>query len=155
MATKKPEFTPSPDQIKAIELFKARYTPAVCKTRKYNNWKEALHTAWHNGWDDQMEMGHCLRQIRNTAGGHEWLESLPLYTQENFIAELTAQYTELFKMVEYAIAAKNYTPEALALKMTTGLIAGTANKDGEGIKRTCKHFGIPYTYKAITEFLRN
>ena len=66
---------------------------------------------------------------------------------------LTDQYDQLFNSPEYAMAAARYTPDGLARKMTLGLIEGTANKDGEGIKRTCKTLGIAYTYKAIKQFL--
>lgn len=72
-----------------------------------------------------------------------------------FCTELTKQYTELFKTPEYEFAARRTTPEALARKMTLGLDNGQANKDGEGIKNTCKHFEIPYTYQAIRAFLQN
>lgn len=77
-------------------------------------------------------------------------------TQKNldaFAAQLEKEYIELFKTEEYAYSASQITPSALAKKMTLGLDAGVANKDGDGIKRTCKHFQIPYTYKAIREFL--
>jgi hypothetical protein len=68
---------------------------------------------------------------------------------EQFEAILAAQYQVLFEAPEYAMAAARHTPEGLAHKMTSGLAAGTANKDGEGIRNTCKLLGIPHTYKAI------
>lgn len=81
-----------------------------------------------------------------------------LATQSNldaFCARLTLEYAELFANdPEYAYSASRITPEALARKMTLGLDSGSANKDGEGIKRTCKHFKIAHTYKAIREFLK-
>lgn len=82
---------------------------------------------------------------------------MPAATQKNldaFCAQLENEYENLFKNdPEYAYAASRTTPPALARKMTLGLDNGQANKDGDGIKRTCRHFGIPHTYKAIREFL--
>ena len=72
---------------------------------------------------------------------------------ERFKTILTDQYTQLFETPDYAMAKSRYTPEGLAHKMTIGLHAGTADKDGEGIKRTCKALGIKHTYKAIREYL--
>lgn len=69
-----------------------------------------------------------------------------------FDARLATEYEELFKAPEYAYSASQTTPSALARKMTLGLDNGTANKEGEGIKRTCKHFGISHSYKAIRDF---
>ena len=66
---------------------------------------------------------------------------------------LAAQYRELFTTPEYAFSAARTTPEALATRMTDGLKAGTANKDGDGIKRTCKILGIKPTYAAIKQYL--
>jgi hypothetical protein len=70
-----------------------------------------------------------------------------------FAATLTAEYVRLFETPDYAYAASCTTPGALARKMTLGLDSGSANKDGEGIRRTCKILGIPYTYKGIREYL--
>lgn len=72
---------------------------------------------------------------------------------DRFIEVLTAQYVDLFKTEEYAYAAQTTTPEALAGKMTVSLARGAANKDGTGIKRTCKALGIKHTYQAIREYL--
>lgn len=72
---------------------------------------------------------------------------------DRFIEVLTAQYVDLFKTDEYAYAAQTTTPEALAGKMTVSLARGAANKDGTGIKRTCKALGIKHTYQAIREYL--
>ncbi len=67
---------------------------------------------------------------------------------------LTETYRDLFANdPEYAYSASRITPEALAEKMTAGLLTGSANKDGDGIKRTCKAVGIKQTYSAIREFL--
>ena len=72
---------------------------------------------------------------------------------EAFNARLELEYTELFQTdPEYAYSASKITPSALARKMTLGLDSGSANKDGEGIKRACKHFKIAHTYKAIRAF---
>lgn len=80
------------------------------------------------------------------------------HTQINldaFCARLEIEYAHLFANdPEYAYAASRTTPAALARKMTLGLDNGQANKDGDGIKRTCKHFGIPHTYKAIRDFMK-
>lgn len=71
-----------------------------------------------------------------------------------FCAELERQYEILFANdPEYAYSKSKITPKELARKMTLALDNGSANKDGEGIKRTCKHFQIAYTYKAIRAFL--
>jgi hypothetical protein len=71
---------------------------------------------------------------------------------EAFNARLELEYTELFQTPDFSYAASKTTPSALARKMTLGLDNGTANKDGEGIKRACKHFKIAHTYKAIRAF---
>jgi len=79
-------------------------------------------------------------------------------TQKNlnkFYEQLKTEYENLFKNdPEYAYSASKITAANLARKMTLGLDCGTANKDGAGIKRTCKFFKIPHTYKAIREFLQ-
>ena len=76
---------------------------------------------------------------------------------ERFTTILTGQYEHLYEAEpeEYSMAASRYTPQALAEKMTRGLTNGSAGKDGEGIKRTCKVLGIKHTYKAIKAFLEN
>ena len=45
------------------------------------------------------------------------------------------------------------TPEEIALKMTLGLINGTANHNGKAIKDTCKALGIKHTKRDIKLFL--
>lgn len=73
----------------------------------------------------------------------------------NFKNELEKNYAKLFASdPEYVYAKLRTTPSALANKMTAGLLIGTANKDGHGIKLTCKHFNLKHTYGAIREFLR-
>lgn len=74
--------------------------------------------------------------------------------RETFQAELTKQYADLFANdPSYAYSASKTTPDALAAKMTDGLVTGSANKDGAGIARTCKALGIKNTYAAIRLYL--
>lgn len=74
--------------------------------------------------------------------------------KELFIEELTIAYRDLFQTnPEYSYSASRTTPEALAAKMVAGLTQGTANKDGEGIKKACRQCGIKQTFKAIQEYL--
>jgi hypothetical protein len=71
-----------------------------------------------------------------------------------FCLALECAYTDLFRTdPEYGFSASRTTPGALAAKMTAGLVTGSANKDGEGIKRACKACGIKQTYKAIKTYL--
>jgi hypothetical protein len=71
-----------------------------------------------------------------------------------FRRELALAYTHLFNSdPDYAFAKARTTPEALAEKMVNGLMDGSANKDGKGIKSVCKTLDIPYTYKAIKNYL--
>ncbi len=73
---------------------------------------------------------------------------------DKFYAVLAAKYESLFKTdTEYEYAARFNSPEELARKMVNCLAAGTGNKDGKGIKLTCKELGIPYTYKGIRAYL--
>jgi hypothetical protein len=73
--------------------------------------------------------------------------------RETFTVTLAKHYATLFETPAYAISARLYTPDMMAKKFTEGLASGTANKDGDGIKRTCKELKIKHTYAAITEFL--
>lgn len=73
--------------------------------------------------------------------------------RERFITVLTGQYEYLFTLPDYTMAAARTTPATLAEKMAAGLVDGSADKDGEGIKRTCKALGIKPTYKAIKAFI--
>lgn len=74
--------------------------------------------------------------------------------KETFMDTLTKEYEYLFENdPEYAFSASRTMPRQLAARMTEGLRAGTANKDGKGIKKTCQKLGIAYTYKAIKEYL--
>lgn len=74
--------------------------------------------------------------------------------REMFQTELTKQYLALYESdPSYEYSRKHITAFDLAEKMTEGLYKGTASKDGEGIKRTCKALKIKVTYKAIQEFL--
>jgi hypothetical protein len=70
-----------------------------------------------------------------------------------FNERLAEEYVRLFRDdPEYAYSAQRTTPQDLARKMTLGLASGSANKDGEGIRNTCRHFKLPHTYKAIRAF---
>jgi hypothetical protein len=72
-----------------------------------------------------------------------------------FEETLEEQYKDLFaNNPEYSYSASKVTPNQLAARMTHGLLKGSANKDGSGIKRTCKKLNIKYTYKAILEYLK-
>lgn len=73
---------------------------------------------------------------------------------DNFYYELTTQYAYLFAYdPEYSYAKSIKTPHELAKKMTIELDCGSANKDGDGIKRTCHALRLPHTYKAIRAYL--
>lgn len=73
---------------------------------------------------------------------------------ENFTRLLEEQYTVLFSSdQDYQYAAARTTPKRLAIKMAHGLIQGSANKDGEGIKKACAMLGLENTYKAIQGYL--
>lgn len=72
---------------------------------------------------------------------------------QTFRNTLAAQYRDLFNTPDYAFVAARMTPEALATRMTDGLMNGAANKESDGIKRTCKALKIPYTYSAIKSYL--
>lgn len=75
--------------------------------------------------------------------------------RERFESELTLNYIRLFaEDSEYVYSAAHITPEALAAKMTASLTTGSANKDGKGIRRTCKALGVPYTYAGIRAYLQ-
>lgn len=81
------------------------------------------------------------------------METPPLTkNQVTFRDTLARHYVTLFSEPDYAYSAARNTPEGLAAKMTTSLIKGDANKDGEGIKRTCKELNIPYTYKGLAAY---
>ena len=73
---------------------------------------------------------------------------------DRFFIVLKSQYTHRFETdPAFAHVASRTTPEDLARKMTCGLAAGSANKDGAAVKATCAALGIKHTYKAIREFL--
>ena len=72
-----------------------------------------------------------------------------------FIAVYTAQLQHEFDTnPEYARIAKQISAHDLAVKMTEGLMKGSASKDGRAIKSTCNALGIKYTYKAIADYLK-
>lgn len=73
--------------------------------------------------------------------------------KQRFVTILTDQYTQLFALPEYKMAAVRYNPAAMAEKFTNGLIDGSSSNNGDGVKRTCKALGIKCTYKAIKEYL--
>lgn len=72
---------------------------------------------------------------------------------EIFIATLTAQYTELFKLPKYTLAAAKFTPAEMARTMTEGLKVRGADKSGEGVRMACQVLGLPNTYQAIESYL--
>lgn len=74
---------------------------------------------------------------------------------ERFETILKDQYTQLFEAdpAYKGHIARRTEPADLAKKMTEGLLAGTANKDGNGIKRTCRALGVKYTYQSISQYL--
>lgn len=75
---------------------------------------------------------------------------------DRFREALVVAYTDLFATDgEYAYSAARCTPEGLADKMATGLVTGSANHDGTGIKRACKTVGIKHTRKAIQAYLKD
>jgi hypothetical protein len=82
-------------------------------------------------------------------------KEMTMTNRERFVAALTAAYSDLFvpRAEDYKIATLRHTPASLAESMTMQLGTGSANKDGEGIKRACKACGIKHTYRAIQEFL--
>lgn len=73
--------------------------------------------------------------------------------RERFLTILTGQYEYLFTLPQYAMAAARTTPATMAEKFVQGLIDGTADHEGEGVKRTCAALGVKKTRKAIREFL--
>lgn len=71
-----------------------------------------------------------------------------------FESALREQYESLFANdPEYAYVTSRMTPSELAAKMTRKLRDGGANKEGKGVKTTCKLLGVRYTYKAIAAYL--
>jgi hypothetical protein len=67
---------------------------------------------------------------------------------------LARHYEKLYETdSDYAYSKSIRTPSELAYKMTLALCMGGGNKDGKGIKGTCKDLDIKYTYKAIYEYL--
>ena len=74
---------------------------------------------------------------------------------DRFITVYAAQLQHEFDTnPEYARIAKQISAHDLAVKMTEGLMKGSASKDGRAIKSTCKALGIKYTYKAIADYLK-
>lgn len=73
---------------------------------------------------------------------------------ELFQAALQRHYEALCKDPSHAWRYSMTPPTTLAAKMTAALQGGTADKAGEGIRRTCKELGLPHTYKAIEAYLK-
>lgn len=75
---------------------------------------------------------------------------------EKFRQQLELAYVDLFASdPDYSYAAARNTPVGLSDKMTHGLLTGSANHDGTGIKRACKAVGVKHTRKAIREYLES
>ncbi len=71
-----------------------------------------------------------------------------------FRAHLFSAYTDLFKCdPAYAFVGTRTTPADLADRMVQALASGTANIEGEGIRRACRAVGIKHTRKAIRDYL--
>lgn len=102
------------------------------------------------GANDAMQWaGEAQRKPEN----HTTTENT-MTNKEQFKTKLAEVYQDLFANdPDYSYSSSKCTPQGLSEKMTESLIAGGANKDGEGIKRTCRAFGIKHTYAAIREFL--
>lgn len=79
------------------------------------------------------------------------------------IGEWMAEYEKQLLAVVLAEQIKPASARAYAFgpglvptvsdRMKVAFQAKTYNKDGLAIKRTCKAFGIPYTYTAINNFI--
>jgi hypothetical protein len=96
----------------------------------------------------------CPVRITGAPAGPDCLGRAAVMSRSRFIAELTRQYTDLFANdARYAHIASKRSAAELAEDMTAGLIAGSADKEGDGIQRTCKALGIKPTWKAIVAFL--
>jgi hypothetical protein len=71
-----------------------------------------------------------------------------------FRAHLLSAYTDLLQYdPAYALAGARTTPTDLADRMVQALANGTANIEGEGIRRACRAVGIRQTRKAIRDYL--
>lgn len=60
------------------------------------------------------------------------------------------EHAALTNPVEYSWPPSQ--ARAIARKMTIALSNGTANKDGQACRATCKELRIPYTYKGIRAY---
>lgn len=83
------------------------------------------------------------------------MEPVTSTARERFLTVLTGQFERLFETPAYARVASVMTPAALALNIVEGLERGSADKDGDGVKATCKALGVKCTYKAIAAFLKD
>ena len=102
------------------------------------------------GMDDAMQLAReGMKPTPKTTNTENTMTN-----KEQFKTKLAEVYQDLFANdPDYSYSSSKCTPQGLSEKMTESLIAGGANKDGEGIKRTCRAFGIKHTYAAIREFL--
>lgn len=73
---------------------------------------------------------------------------------EKFEEELVKQYTYLFKNDSgYDFVKNGMTSAKLANRMIHALLNKTGNKEGTGVRNTCKVLKIKHTYEAIYCFL--
>ena len=76
----------------------------------------------------------------------------------NNIEQFRSAYLEcLFDAInnypeEYGFSAVN--APIVVDKMIKAIANNSFNKDGRAIKNTCKELNIPYTYKAIVEYIK-
>ncbi len=74
---------------------------------------------------------------------------------DKFTDALEIAYVDLFANdPRYNYVSKRTTPRDLSVKMTSHLVDGRGDKDGNGVKMVCKLLGIKSTYKAISAFLQ-
>lgn len=72
---------------------------------------------------------------------HRWMT---VYSEKLLAAVASGKYQYSYPVSE--------VPKVVA-RMRDAFEAGSYSKDGRATEQTCKHFGIPYTYKAINSFL--
>jgi hypothetical protein len=73
---------------------------------------------------------------------------------DKFIAEYEKQLTLAVQNypAEFGYPV-SYVPTVIG-RMKNAIINQTYNKDGRGIKNTCKALGIKYTYQAINDYVK-
>lgn len=110
------------------------------------------------GYEGEDGRARAIAECDRRAAGPATDAGVPLPAGERaatFAAELERQFTRLWGTPEYAPAARQWTPGALAVRFTHYFATGAAvSKDGAGVKATCKALGIKHTYKAIAEYLK-